>query len=181
MLPLSAALAGRMAGRRLLSPRLAPVTAAVLAGYVLSLATVFSAPSAPPSNARLARWLLAHHLDYGLGSYGTGNATTLDTGNQVHVAAVVFHRGRCYPPPWPGRQGRRRRRAGRWRRLPPAAVPMPPWVHERYVHGRNTRFRTAGGHGRMSAGTPRLRTRSRRLPDSYIRPYAICLIQSFIS
>ena len=97
VLPLSAALAGRMAARRLLSPRLAPVTAAVLTGYVLSLATVFSAPSAPPNNARLARWLLAHHLDYGLGSYGTGNATTLDTGNQVHVAAVVFHRGRCYP------------------------------------------------------------------------------------
>lgn len=48
LLPLSAALAGRMAGRRLLSPRLAPVMAAVLAGYALSLATVMSAPSAPP-------------------------------------------------------------------------------------------------------------------------------------
>jgi hypothetical protein len=97
VLPLSAALAGRMAGRRLLSPRLAPVTAAVLAGYVLSLATVFSVPSAPPNSARLGHWLLAHHLDYGLGAYWTASTTTLDTGNQVHVAAVVFHGGGCYP------------------------------------------------------------------------------------
>ncbi len=73
------------------------MTAAVLTGYVLSLATVFSAPSAPPNNARLAHWLLAHHLDYGLGAYGTASTTTLDTGNQVHVAAVVFHGGGCYP------------------------------------------------------------------------------------
>jgi hypothetical protein len=100
VLPLSAALAGRMAGRRLLSARLAPVAAAVLAGYVLSLATVMSAPAAPPSKARLAHWLLAHHLDYGLGAYGTGNTTTLDTGNQVHVVVVVFSGGRCYPLRW---------------------------------------------------------------------------------
>jgi hypothetical protein len=101
VLPLSAALAGRMAGRRLLSARLAPVTAAVLAGYVLSLASVASAPSAPPPrNERLAHWLLAHHLDYGLGGYGSGNATTLDTGNQVHIVVVVFGGGRCYPLQW---------------------------------------------------------------------------------
>jgi hypothetical protein len=100
VLPLSAALAGRMAGKRLLSARLAPVTAAVLAGYVLSLATVMSAPAAPPGKARLAHWLLAHHLDYGLGAYGTGNTTTLDTGNQVHVVVVVFSGGRCYPLRW---------------------------------------------------------------------------------
>jgi hypothetical protein len=105
VLPLSAALAGRMAGRRLLSARLAPVTAAVLAGYVLSLAGVVSAPSAPPPrNARLAHWLLAHHLGYGLGGYGSGNATTLDTGNKVHVVVVVFDGGRCYPLQWEAQQ-----------------------------------------------------------------------------
>jgi hypothetical protein len=97
VLPLSAALAGRMAGRRLLSPRAAPVTAAVLAGYVLSLATTMSAPAAPSPDARLADWLLAHHLDYGLGPYWNGNITTVATGNQVHVVVVVFHGGRCYP------------------------------------------------------------------------------------
>jgi hypothetical protein len=100
VLPLSAALAGRMAGRRLLSARLAPVTATVLAGYVLSLATVMSAPAAPPSSARLAQWLLAHHLDYGLGGYGTGNTTTLVTDNHVHVVVMVFRRGRFYPYQW---------------------------------------------------------------------------------
>jgi hypothetical protein len=100
VLPLSAALAGRMAGRRLLSARLAPVAAAVLAGYVLSLSTVMSAHSAPPRNVRLVHWLLAHHLDYGLGGYGTGNATTLEAGNRVHVVVVVFSRGRCYPLQW---------------------------------------------------------------------------------
>ncbi len=89
-----------MAGGRLLSARLAPVTAAVLAGYALSLAATVSAPPAPARNAHLARWLLAHHLDYGLGAYGTSNDTTLDTGNQVHVVAVVFRDGRCYPLLW---------------------------------------------------------------------------------
>jgi hypothetical protein len=100
VLPLSAALAGRMAGKRLLSARLAPVTAAVLAGYVLSLATVMSAHSSPPRDVHLVRWLLAHHLDYGLGGYGTGNATTLEAGNRIHVVVVVFDGGRCYPLQW---------------------------------------------------------------------------------
>ena len=100
VLPLSAALAGRMAGKPLLSGRLAPVAAAVLAGYVLSLAAVMSGPATPPSHTRLVRWLLAHHLDYGLGGYGTGNGTTLATGNRVHVVVVVFSGGRCYPLQW---------------------------------------------------------------------------------
>jgi hypothetical protein len=97
VLPLSAALAGRMAGKRLLSPRLAPVMAAVLAGYVLSLATVMSAPAVPSPNGRLADWLLAHHLRYGLGAYWDGNLTTVATGDQVHVVVVVFRGDRCYP------------------------------------------------------------------------------------
>jgi hypothetical protein len=100
VLPLSAALAGRMVGRRLLSGRLAPVTLAVLAGYVVSLAIGMTAPSAPPSHTPLVRWLLAHHLDYGLGRYGVGNTTTLDTGNQVHIVVVTFYRGHCHPLQW---------------------------------------------------------------------------------
>jgi hypothetical protein len=100
VLPLSAALAGRMLGERLLSARLAPVAAAVLAGYLLSLAAVMSAVPAQPRDARLAHWLLAHHLDYGLGAYGTGNALTLYSGDRVHVVVVVFRHGRCYPLQW---------------------------------------------------------------------------------
>jgi hypothetical protein len=100
VLPLSAALAGRMAGRRLLAAKFAPVTVALLAGYVLSLATVMSVPSAPPASERLGHWLLSHHLDYGLGGYGAGDTTTLDTGNRVHVLAVTFSRGHCYPLMW---------------------------------------------------------------------------------
>jgi hypothetical protein len=100
VLPLSAALAGRIVGRRLLSGRLAPVTLAVLAGYVLSLAIVMTAPSAPPRHTPLVHWLLAHHLDYGLGGYGVGNTTTLDTGNQVHIAVVTFYGGHCHPLQW---------------------------------------------------------------------------------
>jgi hypothetical protein len=100
VLPLSAALAGRMVGKRLLSGRLVPVTLAVLAGYVLSLAIVMSAPSAPPRHMTLTRWLLAHHLDYGLGGYGIGNTTTLATGNRVHVVGVAFYGGHCHPLEW---------------------------------------------------------------------------------
>ena len=100
VLPLSAALAGRMAGRSLLSGKLAPVAAAVLAGYVLSLATAMSAPAAPSRDVRLVHWLLAHHLDYGLGGYGTGNALTLDARDRVHMVVVAFRGGRCYPVRW---------------------------------------------------------------------------------
>jgi len=100
VLPLSAALAGRMAGKSLLAGKLAPVAAAVLAGYVLSLATAMSAPAAPSRDARLVHWLLAHHLDYGLGGYGTGNAMTLDARGQVHMVVVAFRQGRCYPVRW---------------------------------------------------------------------------------
>jgi hypothetical protein len=100
VLPLAAALAGRMAGRRLLSARLAPVTAVVLAGYVLSLAIAMTAPSAPPRHAALVHWLLAHHLDYGLAGYGIGNTTTLDTGNRVHIVVVAFYGGHCHPVEW---------------------------------------------------------------------------------
>jgi len=100
VLPLSAALAGRMAGKSLLAGKLAPVAAAVLAGYVLSLATAMSAPAAPSRDARLVHWLLAHHLDYGLGGYGTGNAMTLDARGRVHMVVVAFRQGRCYPVRW---------------------------------------------------------------------------------
>jgi len=100
VLPLSAALAGRMAGRSLLSGKLAPVAAVVLAGYVLSLATAMSAPAAPSRDVRLVHWLLAHHLDYGLGGYGTGNALTLDARGRVHMVVVAFRDGRAYPVRW---------------------------------------------------------------------------------
>jgi hypothetical protein len=100
VLPLSAALAGRMVGTRLLSGRLMPVTLAVLAGYVLSLAVVVSAPAAPLRHMHLARWLLAHHLEYGLGGYGIGNTTTLAAGNRVHVVVVTFYGGGCHPLEW---------------------------------------------------------------------------------
>ena len=100
VLPLSAALAGRMAGKPLLSGKLAPAAAAVLAGYVLSLAAAMTAPATPPSQTHLVRWLLAHHLDYGLGSYRTGNYTTLEAGARVHVAVVTFSDGRYYPLQW---------------------------------------------------------------------------------
>jgi hypothetical protein len=48
----------------------------------------------------LVRWLQAHHLDYGLGAYRTGNYTTLLAGTRVHVVVVVFSHGRCYPLQW---------------------------------------------------------------------------------
>jgi len=100
VLPLAAALAGRMAGRRLLSPRLMPVLAAVLAGYALSLAVAMSAPAMPARNARLVTWLAAHHLDYGLGAYGTGSSATLYSGGRVRILVIEFHGGHCYPHRW---------------------------------------------------------------------------------
>ena len=59
-----------------------------------------SVPAAPSRDVHLVHWLLAHHLHYGLGGYGTGNALTLDAGNRVQMVVVTFRGGRCYPVRW---------------------------------------------------------------------------------
>jgi hypothetical protein len=89
VLPLGAALAGRLLARRLRRARLVPALAAVLAVYLAGLAFYASRPPVPANNQTLAAWLVQHRLTYGLTpSYWIGNSTTVDSGGKVAVRTV---------------------------------------------------------------------------------------------
>jgi hypothetical protein len=89
VLPLGAALAGRLLARRLRRARLAPALAAVLAVYLAGLVFYATRPQVPANNQTLAAWLTQHRLSYGLTpSYWIGNSTTVDSGGKVAVRTV---------------------------------------------------------------------------------------------
>jgi hypothetical protein len=89
VLPLGAALAGRLLARRLRRARLAPALAAVLAVYLAGLVFYASRPAVPATSQTLAGWLAQHRLTYGLTpDYWIGNSTTVDSGGTVAVRTV---------------------------------------------------------------------------------------------
>src|SRR5580693_1145708 len=61
----------------------------VLAGYLGGLAHNVAQPASPPAFARVASWLQAHHLRYGLGGYWESGIVTVQTGGQVKVRALL--------------------------------------------------------------------------------------------
>jgi hypothetical protein len=100
--PFGAALAARMlAGPRAAGARAPGLPArrvravaygagiVVLAGYLGGLAHDAVQPAAPPAFARVASWLQAHHLRYGLGGYWESSIVTVQTGEQVRVRALL--------------------------------------------------------------------------------------------
>ncbi|HUY48466.1 MAG TPA: hypothetical protein VMV92_22565 [Streptosporangiaceae bacterium] len=93
VLPLGAVLAGRLLAGPMIQARLLPALAAVLACYVLALGSGVAQPNPPAHDQYLAGWLAAHHLTVGLGSYAVGNSTTLDSGGNIQVRSVTWHRG----------------------------------------------------------------------------------------
>ncbi|MBO0833406.1 MAG: hypothetical protein J2P29_15700, partial [Actinobacteria bacterium] len=66
VLPLGAALAGRMLAGRIRRAQLVPAMAAVLAVYLGGLVFYATRPAAPAENQALAGWLSSHRLRYGL-------------------------------------------------------------------------------------------------------------------
>jgi hypothetical protein len=89
VLPLGAALAGRLLARRLRRARLGPALAAVLTVYLAGLVFYATRPPVPANNQTLAAWLVQHRLTYGLTpSYWIGNSTTVDSGGKVAVRTV---------------------------------------------------------------------------------------------
>ena len=89
VLPLGAALAGRMLAGRLRRMRLMPALAAVLAVYLGGLAFYSTRPAVPADNQALANWLVSHRLHYGLTTdYWLANSTTVDSGGRVAVRGV---------------------------------------------------------------------------------------------
>jgi hypothetical protein len=100
--PFGAALAARMlaapraAGARapgLLGRRARAVAygagVVVLAGYLGGLGHEVVQPASPPAFARVASWLQAHDLHYGLGGYWESSIVTVQTGGQVKVRALL--------------------------------------------------------------------------------------------
>ena len=98
VLPLSAALAGRLLAGRLTAPRLVPLLAIVAAGYLAGMIYEVSQPAAPAQNQRLEAWLAARHLHTGLSGYWESGVVTLASGNRVQIRQVVVTpRGRLIP------------------------------------------------------------------------------------
>jgi hypothetical protein len=100
--PLGAALAARMLtasrpagarapGRLTRSARAVAYGAGVvvLAGYLGGLAHDVAQPESPAAFSRVAAWLQAHHLTYGLGGYWESSIVTVQTGEQVKVRALL--------------------------------------------------------------------------------------------
>jgi hypothetical protein len=88
VLPLGAALAGRLLAGRLRRVRLMPALAAVLAVYLAGLLMIVGKPPAPGQSQSLAAWLAAHKLTYGLADYWLANSTTVASGGKVAVRAI---------------------------------------------------------------------------------------------
>jgi hypothetical protein len=78
----------------------APVLLAVLAGYAAGLGCQLTQPTAPPANARLADWLLAHHLTHGLSGYWQSSSVTLDSAGRVTIRPLVTHFTGVVPYEW---------------------------------------------------------------------------------
>jgi hypothetical protein len=89
VLPLSAALAGRLLTGRLTAARLVPLLGIVAAGYLAGMIYEVSSPGAPAQNQRLEAWLAARHLHTGLSGYWESNVVTLTSGNRVQIRQVV--------------------------------------------------------------------------------------------
>ncbi len=97
VLPLGAALAGRLLARRLRQARLVPALSVVLAAYLAAVTGVLARPAVPAQNQGLAGWLAAHRLDYGLADYWLANSVTADSAGAVAVRAIkVGHVVRPY-------------------------------------------------------------------------------------
>jgi hypothetical protein len=96
ILPLGAAAAGRLLGRRLLAAGLAPVVAVVLAGYLFALGYDVTRPAAPAQNADLTAWLQTHGLRSGLGGYWQANSIRLDSHGTIAMVAPTPGRVSVY-------------------------------------------------------------------------------------
>jgi hypothetical protein len=107
VLPLGAVLAGRVLGDRIAAwVRAAkgwfvPVLCVLAACYLAALGFGAAQAAVPAQNQPLASWLAAHRLTHGLASYWQANSTTVASGGQVVVSAVVPDvRGHLVPYLW---------------------------------------------------------------------------------
>jgi hypothetical protein len=89
VLPMGAALAGRVFGARLLAWRVTPVIAVLLVFFAGVFAVHATERPVPATHKDVGDWLTARGLDHGLGGYWTASTITLATGGRVQVAPVT--------------------------------------------------------------------------------------------
>jgi hypothetical protein len=99
VLPLGAALAGRMLGGPLIRirrgiPILIPVLAAWLACSAVLLGVGAASPQQLPQNASLATWLSRQHLTHGMSSYWMASSVSVDTADTISMLSVSIHGAR---------------------------------------------------------------------------------------
>jgi hypothetical protein len=100
LLPIGAVLAGRVLGGRILRGGLVPVLAVTLACYAgIMVHNATQAPAANPS-VTLARWLQAHHLDYGLAGFWGAGIDTVASGGHVELRPVRIWGGQLVSTDW---------------------------------------------------------------------------------
>jgi len=88
VLPLGAALAGRVCGPWLRARRLTPAVAVVLAVFTVALVVQSPARAAPADNQDIAEWLDGRDLRYGVASYWNASNITVTTNRRVTVVPV---------------------------------------------------------------------------------------------
>ena len=108
VLPLSAALAGRLLGGQALAGRLksallVPLLLIVLLGYLVGLMREISQPPVAAQNQQLTSWLAARHLHTGLSGYWESNVVTLTSGDRVQIRLVNAPGGRLVPSTFEGK------------------------------------------------------------------------------
>jgi hypothetical protein len=106
VLPLGAAMAGRVMADPVLRLRIGQVRVAaaglgmVLAGYLVALGVYSSQPPQPAQQQNLAGWLAANGLGRGLSpGYWTANAVTMDSAGRVAVRQVAVSGTSMVRPP----------------------------------------------------------------------------------
>jgi len=100
IVPLGAALAGRLLVGPLLRMRLRWALAVVLAACAVTFASGLTQATRPPANAGLGSWLVEHHLTSGIAEYWAADTLTADTGGAVQVLPVQLTGGRLTPNLW---------------------------------------------------------------------------------
>jgi hypothetical protein len=89
VLPLSAALAGRLLAPRLAAARMAPALLVVGTGYLLCLGREIAAPPQPATGQELASWLEQHQLTSGLAPYWQAESAMLASGGRIQLAPMA--------------------------------------------------------------------------------------------
>jgi hypothetical protein len=88
LLPIGAVLAGRVLGPKIISLNLVPALAVVFVACSFLLLHNATTPAQHNPNVRVASWLQAHHLNYGLAGFWNASSITVETAGNVKVRPV---------------------------------------------------------------------------------------------